>query len=145
LYPCIYFDLAFIHGQNVISEAMYIEVVPNRSSPPAVLLRESFREGGKVRKRTVGNLSALPAHQIEGIRAVLKDQPLVAPDSLFEKVRDQQDGAVRAVRTAMGRLGVSGARRGVMARRSGRAHVGVRGRRRFSSTRAALSRAAEAR
>ena len=84
---------------------MYIEVVPNRSSPPAVLLRESFREGGKVRKRTVGNLSALPAHQIEGIRAVLKGQPLVAPDSLFEKVRDQQDGAVRAVRTAMGRLG----------------------------------------
>ena len=63
-----------------------------------MLLRESFREGGKVRKRTVGNLSALPAHQIEGIRAVLKGQPLVAPlvapESLFEKVRDQQDGAV---------------------------------------------------
>lgn len=84
---------------------MYIEVVPNRSSPPAVLLRESFREGDKVRKRTVANLSGLPAHQVEGIRAVLKDQPLIAPDSLFEKIRDQHHGAVSAVRTAMRRLG----------------------------------------
>jgi transposase len=84
---------------------MYIEVVPNRSSPPAVLLRESFRDGDKIRKRTVANLSGLPAHQIEGIRAVLKGHPLVAPDALFEKVRDQQHGAVRAVRTAMERLG----------------------------------------
>lgn len=84
---------------------MYIEVVPNRTSPPAVLLRESFRDGDKIRKRTVANLSGLPAHQIEGIRAVLKGQPLVAPDALFEKIRDQQHGAVRAVRTAMGRLG----------------------------------------
>ena len=84
---------------------MYIEVVPNRSSPPAVLIRESFRDGDKVRKRTVGNLSGLPADQIEGIRAILKGQPLVAPESLFEKIRDQQHGAALAVRTTMKRLG----------------------------------------
>ena len=83
---------------------MYIDIVPNRASPPAVLLRESYREGTKIRKRTVANLSSLPMHQVEAIRAVLKDQPLASPDSLFEKVRDQHHGAVDAVRTAMRRL-----------------------------------------
>jgi hypothetical protein len=43
-----------------INEAMYIESVPNRDSPPAILLRESYREDGKVRKRTLANLSCLP-------------------------------------------------------------------------------------
>ena len=50
---------------------MYIDIVPNRSSPPAILLRESFRENGKVRKRTLANLSSLSIEQAEGIRAVL--------------------------------------------------------------------------
>ena len=45
---------------------MYIEFVPNRDSPPAVLLRESYREEGKVRKRTLANLSCLSAEVIEG-------------------------------------------------------------------------------
>ena len=48
------------------SMPMYIESVPNRDSPPAVLLRESFREDGKVRKRTLANLSCLSAEVIEG-------------------------------------------------------------------------------
>ena len=47
---------------------MYIESVPNRDSPPAVLLRESYREDGKVRKRTLANLSCLAADVIEGHR-----------------------------------------------------------------------------
>jgi transposase len=51
---------------------MYIETVPNRSSPPAILLRESYREDGKVRKRTLCNLSAWPKDKIEGLRGVLK-------------------------------------------------------------------------
>jgi transposase len=84
---------------------MYIEVVPNRSSPPAILLRESYRDGDQVKKRTIANLSSLPLHQVEGIRAVLKDQPRVAPDVLFDKVRDRHHGAVEAVRIAMRRLG----------------------------------------
>jgi transposase len=51
---------------------MYIESVPNRNSPPAILLRESYREGGKVRKRTLCNLSDWEPAHIEGLRAVLK-------------------------------------------------------------------------
>ena len=55
---------------------MYIEAVPNRNSPPAILLRESYREGGKVRKRTLCNLSDWPTAYIEGLRGVLKSLPL---------------------------------------------------------------------
>ena len=51
---------------------MYIESVPNRNSPPAVLLRESYREDGKIRKRTLANLSCLSAEVIEGLRVLLK-------------------------------------------------------------------------
>jgi hypothetical protein len=52
---------------------MFIETVPNRSSPPAVLLRESFRdENGKSQKRTLANLSNLPAHVIAGLKGLLK-------------------------------------------------------------------------
>ena len=51
---------------------MYIEAVPNRNSPPAILLRESYREGGKVRKRTLCNLSDWSPAHIEGLRGVLK-------------------------------------------------------------------------
>lgn len=51
---------------------MYIEAVPNRNSPPAVLLRESYREQGKVRKRTLANLSMLAPEVIEGLRILLR-------------------------------------------------------------------------
>ena len=51
---------------------MYIESVPNRNSPPAILLRESYREGSKVRKRTLCTLSDWPTAHIEGLRGVLK-------------------------------------------------------------------------
>jgi Transposase DDE domain len=51
---------------------MYIEAVPNRNSPPAILLRESYRQDGKVRKRTLCNLSDWPTAHIEGLRGVLK-------------------------------------------------------------------------
>jgi transposase len=59
---------------------MYIESVPNRNSPPAILLRESYRENGKVRKRTLCNLSDWPAAHIEGLRGVLKGGTVIAPD-----------------------------------------------------------------
>ena len=51
---------------------MYIESIPNRNSPPAVLLREAYREAGKVKKRTLANLSCLSAEVIEGLRVLLK-------------------------------------------------------------------------
>src|SRR5271156_1023767 len=51
---------------------MYIESVPNRGSPPAILLRESYREGKSVRKRTLLNLTDWPPEHVEGLRGVLK-------------------------------------------------------------------------
>jgi len=59
---------------------MYIESVPNRSSPPAILLRESYRENGKVRKRTLCNLSDWQPAHVEGLRGVLKGGTVIAPD-----------------------------------------------------------------
>ncbi len=77
---------------------MYIERVPNRSSPPAILLRESFREDGRVRKRTLANLSDWPQHRIEALAAVLKGQSVVGNlDGAFEIVRSRPHGHVAAV------------------------------------------------
>src|ERR1700738_732358 len=59
---------------------MYIESVPNRSSPPAILLRESFRENGRVRKRTLANLSDWPTTLVEGVRTLLKGGAAVAEE-----------------------------------------------------------------
>jgi hypothetical protein len=52
--------------------AMYIESVPNRNSPPAILLRESYRDGAKIKKRTIANLSDWPSELVEGLRTLLK-------------------------------------------------------------------------
>jgi hypothetical protein len=54
---------------------MYIEAVPNRHSPPAILLRESYREAGKVKKRTLLNLPDWPHELIAGFKALLKGAP----------------------------------------------------------------------
>src|SRR6516162_2820319 len=85
--------------------SMYIDIVPNRRSPPAILLRESIREGGRVRKRTIANLSALPIEQAEMIRRVLKGEKLGPLESALEVVCSQHHGHVAAVLTAMRRLG----------------------------------------
>src|SRR5262249_29519424 len=61
---------------------MYIESVPNRGSPPAVLLRESFRENGRVKKRTLANLSAWPTPLVEGFRTLLKGGVAVAAEAV---------------------------------------------------------------
>ena len=61
---------------------MYIEAVPNRSSPPAILLRESFREKGRVRKRTLANLSDWPTTLVEGFRTLLKGGVAVAEEGI---------------------------------------------------------------
>ena len=84
---------------------MYIDIVPNRSSPPAILLRESVREGKRVRKRTIANLSALPLEQAEMIRRVLKGEKLGPMEAAFDVVRSQHHGHVEAVRAAMKQLG----------------------------------------
>jgi Transposase DDE domain len=61
---------------------MYIEAVPNRGSPPAILLRQSFRENGRVRKRTLANLSDWPTPLVEGFRTLLKGGVAVAAEGI---------------------------------------------------------------
>jgi transposase len=84
---------------------MHIDVVPNRGSRPAYLLRESYREGAHVRKRTLANLSSLSEEQIAAIRAVLRGEPLHPVGDLFEVVSSRAHGHVQAVLVAMQRLG----------------------------------------
>jgi hypothetical protein len=61
---------------------MYIDIVPNRQSPPAVLLRESYREQGKVKKRTLANLSKLPREVIEHLRQALAGQAMAVKETI---------------------------------------------------------------
>jgi hypothetical protein len=77
---------------------MYIESVPNRDSPPAVLLRESYREDGKVRKRTLANLSCLSAEVIEGLKVLLRGGVAVpSAEEVFTVERTLPHGHVAAV------------------------------------------------
>jgi transposase len=84
---------------------MYIATVPNRNSPPAILLRESYREKGKVKTRTLSNLSRLPKSVIDLISRSLKGEKFVSADERFEKVDSWHHGHVDAVLRAMKRLG----------------------------------------
>ena len=83
---------------------MYIERVPNRNSPPAVLLRESFRDGRKVKKRTLANLSKLPDHAVETLRRVLRGETLLPPHQSFACLRSRPHGHVAAVLGTLRRL-----------------------------------------
>ncbi|NEO10310.1 IS1634 family transposase [Moorena sp. SIO3I8] len=84
---------------------MYIERVPNRNSPPAVLLRESYREGDKVRKRTIANLSKLPDEVIENLRIVLKGGVAVENyGEAFQIIRSLPHGHVAAVLGTINKL-----------------------------------------
>jgi len=83
---------------------MHVHIVPNRGAAPTVLLRESFREGAKVGKRTLANLSALSAAQVEAIRAALRGEALQPVAGAFEITRSRPHGHVQCVATAMQRL-----------------------------------------
>jgi transposase len=85
---------------------MYIETVPNRNSPPAILLREGWREGKKTRKRTLANLSDWPKHKIETLRKLLRDEVLVSPSDLFTTERTLPHGHVEAVLGTIRKLGL---------------------------------------
>jgi transposase len=90
---------------------MYVATIPNRKSPPAILLRESYREGGRVRNRTLANLSHWPVAKIEALRALLRGQPVAASapalEQSFEIIASRAHGQVHAVALAMQRLGLS--------------------------------------
>ena len=83
---------------------MHIDIVPNRNSRPAYLLRESVREGKRVRKRTLANLSSLNEEQIFAIRAVLRGEHMHGAAERFEVSASKAHGAAQAVRVAMRRL-----------------------------------------
>jgi len=83
---------------------MYIDTVPNRNSPPAVLLREAWREGNKTRKRTLANLSDWPPDKIETFRRLLCDERLVSPHDLFATQKSLPHGQVEAILEMIGKL-----------------------------------------
>ena len=77
---------------------MYIETVPNRNSNPTILLRESFRDEGKVKKRTLANLTKVPTKVIEGMKKLLKGATVVEKlEQAFEIIRSLPHGHVAAV------------------------------------------------
>jgi len=91
---------------------MYVAVVPNRSSPPAILLRESYREGGRVKNRTLANLTHWPAERIEDLRQVLRGERRAGSpferrlEESFEVVRSRPHGHVAAVVGTLHRVGL---------------------------------------
>ncbi|MGH8490616.1 MAG: IS1634 family transposase, partial [Gammaproteobacteria bacterium] len=86
---------------------MYIEQIPNRKSPPAVLLRESYREGKRVLKRTLANLTDWPAQLVEGLRTLLRGGTAVERlEESFEIVRSLPHGHVNAVLGTLRKIGL---------------------------------------
>jgi hypothetical protein len=87
---------------------MYVVKVPNRASPPAILLRESYREAGKVKNRTLANLSSWPEAKVEALSRVLKGTPPPAADldGAFEITRSLPHGHIAAVLSTARALGL---------------------------------------
>jgi hypothetical protein len=86
---------------------MYVAVIPNRGSPPAILLRESFREAGKTKNRTLANLSDWPAERIEQLRAVLRGDRLLPASDAVQIMRALPHGHVLAALTTAQRIGLA--------------------------------------
>ena len=85
---------------------MYIDVVPNRNSRPAVLLREAWREGKKVKRRTVANLTNWPEEKVEALRRVLRGETVVTPKEAFHIERSLAHGHAEAVLGTIRKIGL---------------------------------------
>src|ERR1700758_3002758 len=85
---------------------MYVAVVPNRNSPPAILLRAGYREGGKVKSRTLANLSHWPRQKLETLRLLLKGERLAPMGRAIEIAASQRRAQRRAAQAAIERLGL---------------------------------------
>ena len=85
---------------------MYVTVVPNRGSPPAILLRETYREDGKVKNRTLANLTKWKPEKIAALRAVLRDEQLLPAGGGFEILRSLPHGHIAAALAVARRLGL---------------------------------------
>lgn len=83
---------------------MYVAVIPNRGSPPAVLLRESYRENGKTKNRTLANLSGWAGERIELLRAVLRGERLLPAAEAIQIVRALPHGHVLGALTTARRI-----------------------------------------
>ena len=86
---------------------MYIESIPNRNSPPAILLREAWREGKRIRKRTIANLSQWPSEKVEALRRLLKDEPMMGAKEAFVIEQSIGHGHVEAVLGTIKKLGLN--------------------------------------
>ena len=84
---------------------MYIATIPNRNSPPAILLREGYRENGKVKNRTLANLTKWPEQKLAMFRRLLNDEKLAPLGEVLEIGASPHHGHVQAVLTAIKRLG----------------------------------------
>src|SRR5271166_803928 len=111
---------------------MYVETVPNRNSPPAILLRESYREGGKVKKRTLLNLSDWPRERIAGFTALLKGGTVIPSDQeAISIVRALPHGHVAAALGTARKIGLdrpSGSHPGARGQPDSRARLEARDR-----------------
>jgi transposase len=87
---------------------MFIERIPNRNSPPAILLREAWREGKKIRKRTIANLTHWSSEKVEALRCVLKNETVVVPKETFVIERSIPYGHVEAILGTVKKLGLDG-------------------------------------
>ena len=86
---------------------MYVERIPNRNSPPAILLRESYRDGDKIKKRTLANLSDWPAARVEALRRVLRDEAVAPTDQqALSVLRSLPHGHVAAALGTLRKLGL---------------------------------------
>ena len=85
---------------------MYVATIPNRGSRPTIIIREGYRENGKVKNRTIANITHLPQEQIEALRLVFKGRRIAEVDQLFEKLESKLHGHVHAVLSVVGKLGV---------------------------------------
>ena len=96
-------------GGESIFLRLYIEAVPNRNSPPAILLRETYRQDGKFCKRAFCNLSHWPAAHVEGLRGVLKGGTVIpAGQDAFTVVRSPPHGHVAAALGMARKIGLEG-------------------------------------
>ena len=86
---------------------MYVERIPNRNSPPAVLLRESYREDGKFRKRTLANLLKLASETVDDLKILLKPGKTVEDlEEIFKIIRTRPHGHVAATLSSLRKLGL---------------------------------------
>ena len=102
-----YSNIAIYHWSMWYEVDMYVARIPNRGSPPAILLRESYREGGKVKNRTLANLSHWPEHKVDALARTLKGlPPKLDLGEAFEITRSLPHGHVAAVLGTARALGI---------------------------------------